>query len=232
MILDHTDNLSTVLDEKDPETYLEIMALNRLAEGMFWLYEKVLRLENRVKRAANRKKTPDGKVIYAGFLSDFVPKENLGFLSSAFHYYAVSACSYAQLAGWLSYKNTNDAKKYMVRVLPRLSLFRNKVAAHFAKTDPRKSDTMADLTASVMTQIVYSQGYLMAGALTLERETSNLSELPSKDYSWSLTLAREQLKERYWPNEKPRSIESIPIAAKSTVKAQFSWSVLDEKVKT
>ena len=71
-----------------------------------------------------------------------------GLLSCAFQWYAVSACNYAQLVGWLATHNPEAAKDYMKKVMPRVSQFRNKVAAHFAITDPRR-DNEADLAASV-----------------------------------------------------------------------------------
>ena len=46
----------------------------------------------------------------------------------------------------------------------RLLQYRNKVAAHFALTDPRR-DNEADLAASVMTQVVYARGRLCQAAL-------------------------------------------------------------------
>ena len=92
----------------------------------------------------------------AGGLVDGQP---LGFLSCACQSYAVSAGDHAQLVGWLSTDRPEAAKQYTNRVLPRLLQYRNKVAAPFALTDPRR-DNEADLAASVMTQVVYARGRL------------------------------------------------------------------------
>jgi hypothetical protein len=148
----------------------------------------------------------------------------MGLLSCAFQWYAVSACNYAQLVGWLATRNPDLAKEYVKRVMPRLLLYRNKVAAHFAIVDPRR-DNEADLAASVMTHIVYAQGRLCAAALTPVLSKGGSEIVASRDLSWSLTLAHERLTPRYWPEGPPKAFQSLRVPP-GTVTLNLSWSDL------
>ena len=87
-------------------------------------------------------------------------------LSCAFQWYAVSVYNYVRLVGWLSKGNNSFIKEYIKRVIPKLTNYRHKVAAHFAFTAPQKNDNKADLIASIMTNIIYTHGFLRAGAIS------------------------------------------------------------------
>lgn len=217
VILDHIDRI--VLSTEEVERHFESrMALARLGEGLSWLYQAVGQLERQAQAAA---RPQDVRIALAGGLLSGQP---LGFLSCAFQWYAVSACNYAQLVGWLSSDDSEAAKAYARRVAPRLWLFRNKVAAHFALTDPRR-DNEADLAASVMTQVVYAHGRLCAAALLpAVRDADQVIEA-SRDYSWSLTLAHERLIPRWWPDGPPKAFQSLRIPPGTTT-FSISWSDL------
>lgn len=218
MILDFVDKLE-LSDNEVEEHYDARMALARLAQGLFWMHREVGKLELRVRKEAAKDNT---QVAIAGGILDNLP---LGLLSCCFQWYAVSMCNYAQLIGWLAKRNTNEAKAYVGKVMPRILNYRNKVAAHFAIIDPRR-DNEADLTASIMTQIIYVHGRLCASALT-PTVTSGGSEIKvSKDISWSLTLAHERLVNRYWPQGEPKSYQALKIGAGETIKINVSWSDL------
>lgn len=195
------------------------MALARLGEGLFWLHRTVRELERRARIDAT---SEDVKLAVAGGILDRQP---LGLLSCTFQWYAVSACNYAQLVGWLATGDSESAKQYVKRVMPRIVQYRNKVAAHFALTDPRR-DNEADLAASVMTQVVYAHGRLCAAALTPVVTAGNQEITASRDLSWSLTLAHERLLPRYWPGKPPKAFQALKIPPKSTVTLNMSWSDL------
>jgi len=195
------------------------MALARLGEGLAWLYQTVRDLERRAQFAAEPQ---DVKLAIAGGILDQQP---LGFLSCAFQWYAVSACNYAQLTGWLGFKDSVAAKAYVGRVMPRVVQYRNKVAAHFAISDPRR-DNEADLAASVMTQVVYAHGRLCAAALTPVLGSGQQEIGVSRDMSWSLTLAHERLVPRYWPSGPQRAYQALRIPRQATVTVNISWSDL------
>jgi hypothetical protein len=218
LILDHIDSLR--LSEADAARHFDsTMALARLGDGLFWLHRTVAELERRAQTDAAPE---DVRLAVAGGILDRLP---LGLLSCIFQWYAVSACNYAQLVGWLAAGNPDGAKKYVKRVMPRLVEYRNKVAAHFALTDPRR-DNEADLAASVMTQVVYAHGRLCAAALTTVVTAGNQEMTASRDLSWSLTLAHERLLPRYWPGGPPKAYQALEVSPHSTVTLKVSWSDL------
>ena len=217
MILDHLERI--VLSDDEVEEHFDArMALARLGEGLFWLYRTVGELECQARGEADRE---DVKLAVSGGILDNKP---MGLLSCAFQWYAVSACNYAQLVGWLSTRNAESAKAYVKKVMPSLAQYRNKVGAHFAITDPR-GDNEADLAASVMTHIVYAQGRLCAAALTPVIRAGATELVASRDLSWSLTLAHERLLPRYWPGGPPKAFQALKVPPGTTT-FNLSWSDL------
>ena len=152
---------------------------------MFWIHREVAQIELDLRG----KSAKDS--IELAIVGGILDNQPFGLLSCAFQWYAVSACNYAQLVGWLVTRDTGAAKEYVRKVMPRLLDYRNKVAAHFAITDPRR-DNEADLVASVMTNN-YVRGRLCAAALTPVIKNDSQEITVSKDISWSLTLAHEHL---------------------------------------
>lgn len=217
MILDHLDNLE--LSQEDADRHFDAtMALARLGEGLFWLYRTVIELERQAQADAAPE---DVRLAVVGGILDRQP---LGLLSCVFQWYAVSACNYAQLVGWLATGKPEAAKQYMKRVLPRVSQYRNKVAAHFALADPRR-DNEADLAASVMTQVVFAQGRLCAAALSPVVKDGDCEVSASRDLSWSLTVAHERLLPRYWRDAPPKAFQSLKVPPGTTT-FTMSWSDL------
>ncbi|MBF8267822.1 MAG: hypothetical protein HW388_1330 [Dehalococcoidia bacterium] len=217
MILDHIEGLE-LIDNKADEHFDSCMALARLGEGLWWIYREVAQLEVQAQIEATRDNV--GVALVGGVLAN----KPMGMLSCAFQWYAVSACNYAQLVGWLANRNTNSAKEYVQKVMPRLLNYRNKVAAHFAITDPRR-DNEADLAASVMTHVVYIQGRLCAAALTPVVKNNGSEITVSRDFSWSLTLAHERLTPRYWPGGPPTAYQALRVPPGNTT-LNISWSDL------
>ncbi len=216
MILDHIDNL-VLSDENAKQHEYATEALARLADGLFWIDQDVTRIEKYTRDRARKK---DIQIAASGGILENTP---LGRLSCQFQWYAVSAYNYAQLVGWLVYSDTVQAKAYINRVMPNIAKYRNKVAAHFAITDPRKDDNVATLSASVMTYIVYAKGRFYAGSIsprTIEGKEIEESNIPA----WSLTIAHQQLIERFWPAGRPKSFPSIMIPAGESLKINVNYS--------
>jgi len=218
LILDYIDNLELSSDLAK-EHYESRMALARLGEGLFWLHREVGKIELQMRKEAVK---DDVQLAITGGILDDKP---IGLLSCMFQWYAISACNYAQLIGWLITQDTNKAKKYVKEMIPRILSYRNKIAAHYAIAEPR-GDNEADLIASIMTQIVYAHGRLCAASLLPILDGDEKEITVSKDYSWSLTLAHERLTKRYWPNGEPKSFQSLKIPAGKTIKLTISWSDL------
>lgn len=215
MILDHIENL-VLSDESAKQHEYATEALARLADGLFWINEDVKRIE---KYTTTRARKKDVEIASAGGILENTP---LGRLSCQFQWYAVSAYNYAQLVGWLVYGDTVQAKEFVNRVMPNISKYRNKVAAHFALTDPRKDDNIATLSASVMTYIVYAKGHFYAGSVspkTREGKEIEQSNIPA----WSLTIAHQQLSERFWPAGRIKTYPAIMIPAGESLEISVNY---------
>ena len=92
MILDHIDGI--LLDDEDAESHYEATtALNRLAEGLYWINSQVSEIERQAQAEAAPNRTEIA--VIGGILED----KPMGLLSCAFQCYAVSACNYANLVG-------------------------------------------------------------------------------------------------------------------------------------
>ena len=219
MLLDAKENLLISDDETDAH-YEELMALNRMGAGLWWLYRFVEGWEVKIQREAE---TDDIQLALAGGILENKPVE---LLSCAFQWYAISACSYSQLVGWLATGDPKSAKEYVRRVMPRISNYRNKIAAHLALTDPR-DDNEADVAASVMTQIIYCLGRVFAASLTPVFNDTGTEITVSRDLSWSLTVAHQQLAPRYWPDGPTKAFQSLRVPPGTTT-LQVNWSALFE----
>ena len=214
MILDYVDNYS--IEEKDLSDFYEHrMALARLSDGLLHIFNFVRDHEKTITEKAIK---DDIQLTVVGELLDDLP---LGELSSMFQWYSISACNYAQLVGWIAFQDSLKAKDYARSVIPKLVNFRNKISAHFAITDPR-DDNVADLAASIMTQVIFARGKICAAALTpIIKEGENVIKV-SKDLSWSLTSVHNKLISRYWPEGYPKSFQSIKVPpGKSSFNVSF-----------
>ena len=215
MILDYIDNLSVSDDDADLGVYAK-SALARLAEGLFWLNHEMNRIE-KVARARARKK--DIRIALGGEVFGNIPA---GQISSAFQWYAVSSFNYAQLVGWLVYRNSKQAKDYVTRVIPNLSRYRNKVAAHFGVTDPRNDDSLASLTAGLITNVAYAEGRFYIGGFspkTMNGQEVAASNLPA----WSLTYVHQELVKRFWRDGRPPSYNSVMVPAGQSVTMKINY---------
>lgn len=216
MILDHIENLVLSDDDAKQHEY-STEALARLADGLFWIDEDVRRIEKYTTTRARKKNV---EIATAGGILENTP---LGRLSCQFQWYAVSAYNYAQLVGWLVYGDTTQAKEYVNRVMPNIAKYRNKVAAHFAITDPRKDDNIATLSASVMTYIVYTKGRFYAGSVSPKTKEGKEIE-PSNIPAWSLTNAHQQLSERFWPVGRTKTFPAIMMPAGESLNITVAYS--------
>lgn len=222
-ILDHIEDFKLSGDEVK-NNYEGRMALARLFYGLSWLNREVDKYERRAREIAQRKDVSydlvDGDILRA------MPCE---LLSCAFQWYAVSACNYAQLVGWIVTHDTKTAKSYVKRAMPKLHYYRNKVAAHFAIADPYPQDNVADQQASIMTQIIFAHGHLCTAALTpvVSSNEEERTEV-SKKLPWSLTQVHKHLSKRYWPTGNPKSFQALRVPAKESINLNLSWENIIE----
>ncbi len=215
MILDYVDNLE-IPDSEIEGQFNARMALARLSEGLFWIYNGVTEFENML-----RAKAASDNIITAmsGEMMNDVP---IGLISCMFQWYAVSACNYAQLVGWLVTKDPELSKKYVEKVMPKILFFRHKIAAHIAQTNPKKSDNEADLVASVNSHIIFHNRRLCTATIVpvVEKDGSEIDT--SCNTNWSLTFRHEELSKRYWPHGSIKSCQDIQIPPGNTkVRLEF-----------
>ncbi len=194
MILDHIDKLG-LPDEKVKTQFNGLRSLDYLAAGLKFLYEQVHRLETEIiGRLGNSKRV---------FIFGNAPEMqgiNQDLVACAFHWYAVMVCNYVKIVGWLANNgDSSKAREYLKRVLPRVYLWRNKVAAHFAMIDPKKDDNPADLAKSIMFPISFDNDAFYADSLTIRMSTGSKKSTSRKDMRWSLTYTHRNLIPRYWP---------------------------------
>ena len=135
-----------------------------------------------------------------------------GIVPCAFNWFAVTLVNYLRLVGLVQLMNSKGWKSraladpanrseirshctaYANTVAPDVCAWRNKVAAHFAATDPFRDDNLGTLEQSVMSRVEfqYPHYYVGLGKWTSENETSQLP-------AWALTKVYEDLRPRLWP---------------------------------
>ncbi|MBE0684066.1 MAG: hypothetical protein IH589_19360 [Anaerolineales bacterium] len=89
---------------------------------------------------------------------------------------------------------------YVRDAIPEIYLWRNKVAAHFAATDPFNDDTLGSLEQSIMNPVSYKHPYYYVGVFKWNTQGTS-ANLPR----WALTETYERLRKRYWPEMTLRS---------------------------
>jgi hypothetical protein len=196
MILDHIDHLE--LAERDVQRrHNEIQTLQYLRIGLHYLYSQVSRVEQEILRRVGR------CIRYVSYGNDpqlaWAPRD---WIACSFHWYAVSACNYVWLVGWLAQQvnaSRSEPRKYADSIIPAIVRYRHKVGAHLAKVFP-KSDSVATMDASVI-PVTFDRDAFYAGAMTVTlRRQGQATE--SARFRWSLTKSHEELTPRYWPDQK------------------------------
>ena len=198
MLLDYIDGLELPDIEADARSN-ELNSLAYLWQGLEWLAGQTALIETELCRRFECEKT-------VAFVMGNHPAFGgipMGLVACTFHWYAVSACNYVRLVGWLTHENDEvRASKYVERVIPRVLLWRNKVASHFAMTAPkptgRTNDTPADLAASVMFPVAFYDRSLVASPLRLAFDHATGGS-QSRNMEWGITVSHAALAERFHP---------------------------------
>jgi hypothetical protein len=215
MILDYKEDIRLRNDNPSDMFYNEIQTLKYLSVGLRYIFAQVYRIEQEILRKAentdecilrsmplevkNAFKNQMAGLHIQSFGNDpslpWVPRD---LIACAFHWYAVSVYNYVSLVGWLA---NLDPKKYANKIIPQVVTFRNKVAAHFARWNPRKDDTTADLDMSVLYPIVFCDDAFYVGVWKLTKKSISGESSNTHDLRWSLTKTHLELVLRYWPND-------------------------------
>lgn len=196
MIIDHVNNYEV------PDSHLqahsnEVNSLCTLKDGLWFLYRNVKKAEHHMLCRLN----PNVRVFSAGNdpLTADVPKS---LIACSFHWYAVSACNVVGLLGWLMHTHDHGLRApraYMQEVLPAVKVWRDKVAAHFARWDVSPRDSQAEQKASVLPPVAWSDDAFFVGAWTLRVKHGENVSTSKSIKRWSLTKVHEELSNRFWP---------------------------------
>lgn len=195
IIIDHVNNIEA--DEK--AFHNELITLRTLAVGLFSLAGNTRQIEielNKIEGLQFNMGTHLGGDARRTYM-----------IACFFHWFANTVYNFARLVRYVDEINkgisfkTNEERKvfyndYFRLVIPEILVWRNKVTAHFAKTDPR-GENIATLEASVMYPVQFIKPYLRAAGL-IWNSGGVRSDLPS----WALTECSEGLNARYWPEFK------------------------------
>ena len=210
IILDHKGQFSVPRDSG----HNEITSLQSLALGLNLIAATVWELEERIRSS----ETPGTRTFFFGHRPGTDRRQTL-LLPCYFHWFGISLCNYARLTGFLAAlgagaitrqdltspserrRVASACKDYVASVLEigAVVIWRNKVAAHFAITDPRGDDNLATLDMSVMHPVSYSDGRYRVGEWTFSRGSAGAESVSSEIPSWSITEIFESLSDRYWP---------------------------------
>ena len=192
-VIDYIANLK-LSDEQEQGHFNELRSLSYLATGLRFIYEQVRRVEAEVI-----KRLPKSKQVTILGNAPEMQGVNQDLVACAFHWYAVTACNYVKMVGWLANDgDSREAREYMQTVLPQVYLWRHKVAAHFAIIDPQRRDNAADLAMSVMFPISFDNGAFYTGSFTLTITKGGTKSTSRQDMRWSLTHTHRDLVDRYW----------------------------------
>lgn len=168
--------------------------------GLDYLFKQVSQCERIVRARAN----PGGDfkvLLMGGGLGLDLIKQDL--VTISFHWYAVTACNYAQTVWALACQADPTRprnKEYLKRVLPGVKAFRDKFAAHLAGTTNHPADTDADRDLSVMPPLFLQDDTLRVNGWVMSKFGSSDSQSDPALTPWSLTEVHRQLAQRYWPD--------------------------------
>ena len=214
------------LEIQRKEHFNEIRTLQTLTQGIHQLYAMVKHRELEFERRCGA-----NNMVMQSFGIDFDgSRDRLDVIACFFHWFGVSLCNYSRLVGFIHGLETKaftratlqdrdsfqdikvavDSYVRSVTELEKVQVWRNKVSAHFAITDPRKDDNAATLDMSVIFPITFENRYVVGG-LTMtvgDSVNSQTSQLPR----WSLTEVFEALMPRYWPGCSIPTVENIQAA--------------------
>jgi hypothetical protein len=185
----------------------ELRTLAYLQVGLQYLYNEISAIERKLRIQVGN----EVQMFITGKPPglEWVPSD---LISCAFRWYCNDVVTYVRFVGWLMHKTLGPSfhytefKAYSTAVIPKVVEYRDKVAAHPAKLDPRKEDTPADLEASVLYPVTYSfDGRFHAAAGRLGTICNGIPST-SRDWQWSLTQTHEALSARYWPESVKSSV--------------------------
>lgn len=212
-LIDHIHPIAIPREERGNE----LSTLGYLKYGLGTLASQVAKIESPFQE---KERVENIRIGFSGNHPD-LPPGAAHILPCFFHWFGVSICNYARLAGFLGglaegkydqlaiedptkfrliTEHCDDYVESISELAPVVA-WRNKVAAHFAITAPRKAtDNPALLDASVMYPVGYLEGRIRVGMMTFSRTDSQGNMHEGRMDPWSVTEVFEKLCLRYWPD--------------------------------
>jgi hypothetical protein len=194
----------------------QIEMLQHLRAGLEELYTKCKLVENKIE--ISNKKLVQAQTFSLLF---YTSMEFYNALPTYFHWFSVSTVNYTRLVGYLkgiqsgqimaagldlSNRERQDIKNFCndylksIKIIEPVEVYRNKVAAHFAITDPRSDDNFVTMNFSAINKAGLSDSKLVSKAEVNIVQNSN-GELIAEDIPiWSITKVFEELSPRFWPD--------------------------------
>jgi len=194
--LDYIDKIIVNLENSHTHN---LDTLKYLGEGILFLANLIKKEEEILKKGPYTKST------------FFLGSSSNKFLPNVFNWFSISVTSYCRTVKFLDIMQKNNwttkdvfrnkqkikdgCEEYIKKVVPEIYTWRNKIAAHYAITDPKKEDNEATLEYSLLTPVTWLNNHYCVGALNLEKE-NEASSMPK----WSIIeTLEEKLIPRYWP---------------------------------
>ena len=222
----HLITLDTIigLDVSEDDYFNEIRTIQSLQLG---LAELALRIRHE-EEPIRREEMNEGVQLSFFGNRPGMNRHIIMLMPCFFHWFGVSLCNYVRLIGFINGLQSGRIKREMledknhfgviknecssyaksVGEIQDILIWRNKVGAHFAITDPRKEDNPATLDMSVIHPVSYGNGRFRVHALALGRTDKDGNTYSSNIPQWSITEVWEHLSNRYWPSLKFPSSEA------------------------
>jgi len=226
MILDYVDKIG-LPDDMKHTSFNELQTLDSLWKGMCFVYDLAVEIEHKANQKikdraflqnmpSKARKAIEGKEIKYISYGRAPTFEGLdkGLLYSFFQWYAISACNYIRLVGYLVQQvnpNSQTINDYIQKVIPEVKWFRDKIAAHpvRASKDNDKRDNEAERRASVLYQIGFENGRFMAPVWKVHCIMEGEQITSRNPDPWSITETHEKLVRRYKKNFNKGSMMNV-----------------------
>jgi hypothetical protein len=209
IIIDKSLNIEIPMD-KYPN---ELNALIQLKNGLISLYHTVRPVEVNIFNETK------GQLLQLSGQHPLVPDNINNLLPCYFHWFGTSLCNYMRLTGFIVAREQGlitdadlqlEPEKSKIKLacdnyiksiaeIQEILKWRNKVAAHFALTDPRKDDNIATLEASIIHPVAYDLDRFRTGTMIYTKGDDTGSHTSDIPY-WSLTELFENLSYRFYPD--------------------------------
>lgn len=142
------------------------------------------------------------------------------FVPCAFNWFATTLVNYLRLVGlvqlmelqgWKSGALVHAENRRIIKAhcsefvrnaVPEVYRWRNKVAAHFAATDPFHDDNLGTLEQSIMNPVTFRYPHYYVGVMQWSTQ-GQTADLPT----WALTKTYEELAPRFWPEQALRPVK-------------------------